>query len=416
MPPMVRHDQGKGNVVDEADSGARRLAPAHGRERARLMLEPEKRPLADIAAEVMADEDGRIGISYSGFCLTGLPHKKLADDEIWERRGIRVSLLVEPGRTVKDGKRGYLGVPYGARARMILLYLQTQAVRTGSREVELSTFCTEGSTGWRQSPKPLMRDKPLSKSTVERRQLLCGVRGRNGSAWTVIVVINAISQCRWLNQSNPLCRGTRPLNARLVAGWGLTWGGETGRALREQAVRFTACHLRFSWEGESADGWTKGGFVQSGLRFHERPREDARQTSLREDRVVLDEAFYAALRLHPVPLRGNGAARASRPQRASWICTFGSPTGCTPWTSRRRSAGQRSRSNFGGGYARQRDFVRDFEEGPGASGGGLRGGPDHGRGRGRGAIPVASARGTPLAGSDWRPARVNPPPLLLSLC
>jgi Plasmid encoded RepA protein len=29
------------------------------------------------------------------------------------------------------------GVPYGARARMILLYLQTQAVRTGRREIEL---------------------------------------------------------------------------------------------------------------------------------------------------------------------------------------------------------------------------------------------------------------------------------------
>ena len=28
-------------------------------------------------------------------------------------------------------------MPYGARARMILLYLQTQAVRTGSREVAL---------------------------------------------------------------------------------------------------------------------------------------------------------------------------------------------------------------------------------------------------------------------------------------
>ena len=84
---------------------------------------------------------------------------------------------------------------------------------------------------------------------------------------------------------------------------GLTWGGETGKALREQAVRITACHLRFSWEGESADGWTKGGFVQSGLRFHERPREDERQTSLWEDRVVLDPVFYEALRRHPVPLR-----------------------------------------------------------------------------------------------------------------
>jgi hypothetical protein len=30
-----------------------------------------------------------------------------------------------------------IGVPYGSIARMILLYLQTQAVRTRSREVEL---------------------------------------------------------------------------------------------------------------------------------------------------------------------------------------------------------------------------------------------------------------------------------------
>jgi hypothetical protein len=33
------------------------------------------------------------------------------------------------------GKAVTYGVPYGVRARMILLYLQTQPVRTGSREV-----------------------------------------------------------------------------------------------------------------------------------------------------------------------------------------------------------------------------------------------------------------------------------------
>lgn len=277
-------------MVDEADSGARRLVLAHGRERARLMLEPEKRPLADIAAEVMADEDGRIGISYSGFCLTGLPHKKLADDEIWERRGHRVSLLVEPGRAVKDGKRCYLGVPYGARARMILLYLQTQAVRTGSREVELGRS---------------MRD--------------------------------------WLGRM------------------GLTWGGETGKALREQAVRITACHLRFSWEGESADGWTKGGFVQSGLRFHERPREDERQTSLWEDRVVLDPVFYEALRRHPVPLRETAlrelADRSVSLDLYIWLA-YRLHTLTVPTPIRWAALGEQ----FGSGYSRQRDFVRDFRK------------------------------------------------------
>jgi hypothetical protein len=43
----------------------------------------------------------------------------------------------------------------------------------------------------------------------------------------------------------------------------------------------------------------RGAIVRSGLRFH---AEDSSQGTLWEDRVVLDEAFYAALRDHPVPL------------------------------------------------------------------------------------------------------------------
>ena len=114
-----------------------RLVLLHGRERARSMVAEKQRQLVDIAAEVMADESQRMGISYTGFCLTALPHKKLADDEPWEKKGHRVTLLVEPGRLKHAGRTKLYGVPYGARARMILLYLQTQAVRTRSREVAL---------------------------------------------------------------------------------------------------------------------------------------------------------------------------------------------------------------------------------------------------------------------------------------
>ena len=114
-----------------------RLVLIHGRERARLMVPEKQRPLVDIAAEVMADESQRIGISYTGFCLTSLPHKRLPDEQIWEKKGYRVTLWVEPGRMKSRGRVVTYGVPYGARARMILLYLQTQAVRTGSREVAL---------------------------------------------------------------------------------------------------------------------------------------------------------------------------------------------------------------------------------------------------------------------------------------
>jgi hypothetical protein len=97
--------------MSEADGGVRRLVLVHGRERARTMVAPEQRPLVDIAAEVLGDDAGRIGISYSGFCLTGLPHKRLPDDQAWEKRGHRVTLLVEPGRMrrgqgpARDGRR-----------------------------------------------------------------------------------------------------------------------------------------------------------------------------------------------------------------------------------------------------------------------------------------------------------------------
>jgi hypothetical protein len=192
------------------------------------MVDAKMRRLVDIAAEVLADDRQRIGISYTGFCLTALPHKRLSDDQPWEKKGHRVTLLVEPGRLKHAGKTKLYGVPYGARARMILLYLQTQAIRTGSREVALGRS---------------MRD--------------------------------------WMERM------------------GLAIGGETAHALREQAARISACSLKFFWEDDAGDGFERGAIVRSGLRFH---AEDSAQGLLWEERVVLDEAFYAALRDHPVPL------------------------------------------------------------------------------------------------------------------
>ena len=98
-----------------------RLVLIHGRERARLMVPQRQRSLVDIAAEVMADESQRIGISYTGFCLTSLPHKRLPDEMTWEKKGHHVTLWVEPGRMKRRGRVVTYGVPYGARARMILL-------------------------------------------------------------------------------------------------------------------------------------------------------------------------------------------------------------------------------------------------------------------------------------------------------
>ncbi len=226
------------------------LVLVHGRERARELVDEKHRPLINIAAEVLADESQTIGISYTGFCLTSLPHKRLPDNQAWTKQGHKVTLMVEPGRMMHRKKTILYGVPYGARARMILLFLQRQAILTRSREIEL---------------------------------------GRSLSDW--------------------------------MQRMGIGWGGETARAIREQAARISACSLKFFWEDDQTDGWAAGRIVNSGLQFNDVLCGGA-QGSFWEDRVVLDENFFKALKEHPVPLQ-EAAIRELRDRSMSLdICGF----------------------------------------------------------------------------------------------
>ena len=126
-----------GVAVTDAAKGVRQLVLLHGRDDAKRLFSGD-RSLIDIASEVMGDESGRRGYSYSGLCLTSLPHRRLADDQPWEKKVGPLMLLIEPGRMkVDEGPARFMGVPFGARGRLILIYLQTQAVLTNSREVSL---------------------------------------------------------------------------------------------------------------------------------------------------------------------------------------------------------------------------------------------------------------------------------------
>lgn len=111
-----------------------RLILQHGLEGARGLASSKAERLAiDAAASVLAEEESRLGITHAGFAMTSLPHKRIQEG-LWKRDGYRTTLLVESGRT-RTG--GVIGVPYGSIARLILLYLQTEAIRTNTPEVEL---------------------------------------------------------------------------------------------------------------------------------------------------------------------------------------------------------------------------------------------------------------------------------------
>ena len=112
------------------------LIEAKGKQEA-LKL-PFERQVIEAAAAYMADEETGIGFLYSGWCQAALPHRRLPPDQGWQIDSERLRLIVEPGmRGSATGKPEPVGVPFGSRARLILLRLQSEALRTGSRDVEL---------------------------------------------------------------------------------------------------------------------------------------------------------------------------------------------------------------------------------------------------------------------------------------
>ena len=99
------------------------------------------RDVVEAASLYMSAEDSALAFAYSGWAQCALPHRRIPADQLWEVVSDRIRLVVEPGHrpSGRDGTGPLesVGVPFGSYARLILLYLQTEALRTGNREVEL---------------------------------------------------------------------------------------------------------------------------------------------------------------------------------------------------------------------------------------------------------------------------------------
>ena len=89
----------------------------------------------ELMSELPAAED--LSFLHSGICQTCMPHSRLVENHaIWRRRSGRFSPTVQPGRwTSARGEPRYVGVLYGPKARLILIHLQTEGIR--SRAVSL---------------------------------------------------------------------------------------------------------------------------------------------------------------------------------------------------------------------------------------------------------------------------------------
>jgi hypothetical protein len=94
-----------------------------------------QRRLIEAAADIRTDEPDDIAYQHSILCQTALPAAKPPEGALtWEKRQGRATLLVQAGQAL-DPSTGHftqLSLPYGPKARLLLMHLNGEAVRRQS--------------------------------------------------------------------------------------------------------------------------------------------------------------------------------------------------------------------------------------------------------------------------------------------
>jgi hypothetical protein len=104
-----------------------------------------KRRLLDAALDIQQEEPEEFTFQHSVLCQTALPSAKpSADTLLWERRQGRATLLVEAGKALnpRTGHFVQLGLPYGPKARLLLMHLNSEAVRQRSPVIPVEDSMT----------------------------------------------------------------------------------------------------------------------------------------------------------------------------------------------------------------------------------------------------------------------------------
>lgn len=94
---------------------------------------------------LLTDAPEEIAYQHSILCQTGLPYRNPGDGvREWQREQGNASLMVEAGQAkdMESGQWVKLGLPWGPKARLILMHLNSEAIRTKSPEVDVGDSLT----------------------------------------------------------------------------------------------------------------------------------------------------------------------------------------------------------------------------------------------------------------------------------
>lgn len=117
---------------------------------------PIQRRLIESSVSIEQDDPETILFQHTVFCQTGLPYRDPGDDvREWERVNGNAHLEVIAGKVMhpEQGRLVPLGLPWGAKPRLILAHLNAQALRTGSPVIEVEDSLTAFVRRLRLDPK-----------------------------------------------------------------------------------------------------------------------------------------------------------------------------------------------------------------------------------------------------------------------
>lgn len=101
-----------------------------------MSLSPIRKRLVNASVEIQAESPDQIAFQHSLLCQVGLPRKETTEREFTRVNGT-MSLSIEAGKLFDGKTLVNQPLPYGARPRLILVHISSEAVRTRSPVVEV---------------------------------------------------------------------------------------------------------------------------------------------------------------------------------------------------------------------------------------------------------------------------------------
>ncbi len=132
-----KNDDGLQKIGDILRKGPAHLRPPT---KTQMRLVDAAVTIKDKAAEAQKNE---IAFHHTVFCQTALPYREV-EERVWERTNGYVQISVEAGRTFDPNTEKWVDVPlpFGPKARIIMIHLDTQAVMKQSRLVDIQNSMT----------------------------------------------------------------------------------------------------------------------------------------------------------------------------------------------------------------------------------------------------------------------------------